>query len=73
MDNCLRKGGIRNHDDGEEDVSVRRGHRCGCRGGRCHRMQERGTLLQMEGIQPATGRSQWSISDPYGKEGFLQL
>lgn len=71
-DNRVRKGVTRDHKDGAEEVSVGRDRRRGHQRGRCHEMRGRGTLAQMEDRQVAARRTQSSISDPYGKESFLQ-
>lgn len=73
MDNRLGKEGYSDHKYGKEKVTVRRGRRRGPRRGRGCRMRGRSTLVETEEKQAAAGRTQSSVSKPYGKDGFMQL
>lgn len=73
IDYQLPKRGTCNSNDGEEEVSVEPGRRCGHQRGRGLEKGARRTLLQMEGRQDAQCRIRSSITDPYSHEGFLQI
>lgn len=73
MDSPVGTRGIRDYDDGEAKVFVGSGRIRGQWGERGCRMRGRGTAVQIEDRQTGAGRKQSSISDSYGKKGFLKF
>lgn len=69
----LEKRVTSDHDNGDDEVLVARGRRRDQQSGTDRRVQRRGTVVHMKDRQAAAGRTQLSISYPYGKEGFLQV
>lgn len=73
IDHRLRKRGTRDHEDGNKEVFVRRRSRRGHLKGRGCWMLGRDTLMQMENRLASADRTQSFVSNPYIKEGILQL
>lgn len=74
MDKHLKNRGTRGQDNDEEESSVESdcssGHWSGTR---AIGIKEKGNILQVEDISATEGTGELSVSDPYGKEGFLQI